>query len=105
MTSKPTQEKSVSTFRKFIPVKSEEKKSGKNTVPAYAQKAASLKPESKIAKFFRETKSELKKIAWPTRETTIRLTILVIIVSLVVGMFLGLIDLGFKSLFSLMLGT
>jgi len=35
---------------------------------------------------------ELKKVTWPTRSETIRLTIIVIIVSLMIGLYVGIID-------------
>lgn len=41
---------------------------------------------------------ELRKVTWPTREETIRLTIMVIIVCAVAGIFLGLADYGFSNL-------
>lgn len=46
----------------------------------------------KAISFLKEVKEELNKVAWPTREQTIRYTILVIIVTLVVGAFLGGLD-------------
>ena len=49
--------------------------------------------------FFRETVGELKRVVWPTREQTTRLTILVIIISITVGILLGIVDLGFGRLF------
>ena len=49
---------------------------------------------------FRETISELRKVVWPTREQTTRLTILVIVVSAFVGVLLGAVDLGFGRLFA-----
>ena len=39
--------------------------------------------------FLREVRDELKKVVWPTRDEVIRLTGVVIIVSLGVGIFLG----------------
>lgn len=42
--------------------------------------------------FLQEVKDELGKVAWPTREQTIRYTILVIIVAVAVGLFLGALD-------------
>ena len=42
--------------------------------------------------FLKEVLEELKKVVWPTREEVIRLTFVVIAVSLVVGLFLGGID-------------
>ena len=35
---------------------------------------------------------ELKKVTWPTRSETIRLTTIVIIVSLIIGLYVGIID-------------
>lgn len=42
--------------------------------------------------FFKEVKEELAKVAWPSREQTIRYTILVIIVAAATGLFLGGLD-------------
>ncbi len=47
---------------------------------------------SKPVDFMREVKVELTKVVWPTKAQTIRLTVMVIIVTLVVGFFLGGID-------------
>lgn len=43
--------------------------------------------------FLREVRDELQKVIWPTREEAIRLTTLVLILSLLVGLFLGGADL------------
>ena len=48
--------------------------------------------------FFRETRDELKKVVWPTRQEVIRLTLVVITVSLLVGVFLGGLDFTFTSI-------
>ncbi|MFC1925984.1 preprotein translocase subunit SecE [Chloroflexota bacterium] len=42
--------------------------------------------------------SELRRVVWPTREEAIRLTIMVLIVCIIVGVFLGVIDYGFTKL-------
>lgn len=44
------------------------------------------------ANFFREVREELTKVVWPTRDEIIRLTGVVILVSLGVGLFLGGVD-------------
>ena len=49
--------------------------------------------------FFRETVGELKRVVWPTREQATRLTILVIVISIFVGMLLGVVDMVFGRLF------
>ncbi|MBI2196808.1 preprotein translocase subunit SecE [Candidatus Daviesbacteria bacterium] len=45
-----------------------------------------------IFSFLNEVKEELLKVAWPSREQTIRYTILVVLVAVVVGLFLGGLD-------------
>lgn len=49
-------------------------------------------PKLNIFNFFKEVKEELGKVVWPTREQTIRYTILVIVVTFVVGVVLGGLD-------------
>ncbi|EKD91155.1 MAG: hypothetical protein ACD_30C00041G0015 [uncultured bacterium] len=46
----------------------------------------------KIVDFLSEVRVELLKVVWPSREQTIRLTVMVILVTLIVGFFLGGID-------------
>lgn len=53
--------------------------------------------------FFRETIAELKKVVWPTREQATRLTVLVIVISLAIGVLLGLIDMAFGQIFRLLI--
>jgi preprotein translocase subunit SecE len=48
--------------------------------------------------FFKEVKDELKKVVWPTRAEVVRLTSIVILVSVGVGVFLGLMDYVFTNL-------
>lgn len=42
--------------------------------------------------FLKEAREELKKVVWPTRDEVIRLTVVAILVSLIVGLFLGALD-------------
>ena len=35
---------------------------------------------------------ELKKVTWPTKEETLRLTVIVIGISLIIGVYIGIID-------------
>jgi preprotein translocase subunit SecE len=51
-----------------------------------------------IRKFFGDIVSELKKVTWPTREETTRLTVAVVAVSVTIGLLLGGIDIGFNWL-------
>jgi preprotein translocase subunit SecE len=58
---------------------------------------------SKALDFLREVRVELSKVVWPTRQQTIQLTIVVILVTLFVGFFLGLIDLGLTKILNILL--
>jgi preprotein translocase SecE subunit len=35
---------------------------------------------------------ELKKVSWPTKKETVRLTLVVIVISLIIGLYVGIID-------------
>jgi len=48
--------------------------------------------------YLTESWSELKKVAWPTRQTVINLTLIVIAVSVVVGAYIAVLDTGFHTL-------
>ena len=48
----------------------------------------------KMMLFLKESRQELKRVNWPSRQETIRLTLIVVGMSLVVAMFLGIIDFG-----------
>jgi len=49
--------------------------------------------------FIKEARAELAKVVWPSRKETIRITIAVIALSVVVALFLGLVDYGLTKLF------
>lgn len=56
-----------------------------------------------IIKFVKEAIRELDKVTWPTRPVVVRLTIGVLIVSIIFAIFVGLVDLGItKALRSLL---
>lgn len=52
----------------------------------------------KIIIFLKEVRLEIKKVNWPTRQETIRYTLIVIGVSVGVAMFLGGLDFLFNTL-------
>ena len=51
-----------------------------------------------MRRYFNESWAELKKVTWPTRETVIRLTLLVIAVSVAVGFYIAVLDRFFNTL-------
>ena len=54
--------------------------------------------ENVIIRTFREVRSEMKKVVWPTREETIRLTAVVIGISAVISVILFAADTVFALL-------
>lgn len=54
-------------------------------------------PQLNPVKFFGEVKAELLKVTWPSKNEVIRLTVVVIIISLIVGAFLGSLDFIFTK--------
>lgn len=52
--------------------------------------------------FVREVIAELKKVTWPTRQETIKLTLVVIVLSFLVGAFIGILDITFLKITSLL---
>ena len=72
-----------------------DKKSEKNAKPGFFARAG---------KWFRDMKSELKKVQWPTRKQTINNTLIVIACVIVVGIFIGLFDLVAQEGIRLLLG-
>ncbi len=51
-----------------------------------------------VVSFFSEVKSELSKVTWPKKNEVVRLTSIVILVSLVVGLLTGGLDAIFTKL-------
>jgi preprotein translocase subunit SecE len=70
-----------------------------------AEKAKKVKKqENAVQRYFRETTGELRKVSWPTWPEARRLTGLVLLVMLVVGVFLASIDFLASELISVILG-
>jgi preprotein translocase subunit SecE len=53
---------------------------------------------SKLIRFLKEVKLEIKKVNWPTRENVIRYTLIIIVSSLIIAAFLGGLDVVFTSI-------
>jgi preprotein translocase subunit SecE len=58
----------------------------------------------KIEQFLKEAWIELKKVTWPTPKQALVSTSVVIIVTLIVSAFLGLVDFGLTKLIRMILG-
>ncbi|MBU1611988.1 MAG: preprotein translocase subunit SecE [Proteobacteria bacterium] len=58
---------------------------------------------SQLLDFFEESKVEIKKVVWPSRKETIATSVAVLIFTLVVTLFLGLVDGGLSWLVNVIL--
>ena len=58
----------------------------------------------KIGRWFREMRSELKKVVWPSKSQMVNNTLVVIACVLVVGVFIWLFDLAFQTGISALIG-
>ncbi|MGD9105437.1 MAG: preprotein translocase subunit SecE, partial [Desulfobacterales bacterium] len=58
---------------------------------------------NKCVQFLREVKVELKKVVWPTRKQTLGSTVVVIILTMIIASFLGVVDIGLSSLIRVVL--
>ena len=52
---------------------------------------------SKITEYFKETKTELKHVIWPTRRQTFYYTLIVVILSVIIAYYLGIFDFIFSQ--------
>ncbi|MDO8269638.1 MAG: preprotein translocase subunit SecE [Candidatus Levybacteria bacterium] len=52
----------------------------------------------KLFTFIHEVRTELTKVTWPTRAETIRLTLIVVAISVITGLYLGGLDLLFTQM-------
>jgi preprotein translocase subunit SecE len=51
---------------------------------------------NKLTTYIKESIEEMKKVTWPTKKETYQYTILIIGISLIMAVFLGLLDQGFR---------
>ncbi len=59
---------------------------------------------SKIGKFFRDLKAEVKKVVWPTKKQLVNNTLIVILAILVIGAGIWILDALFSWGFRALMG-
>lgn len=90
---------------------------GQELGPARYQAALKKTPEKRLegkgslskyihvaVQFFREARTELKKVKWPTRKELFATTVMVIVLVLIVALFLGIIDFGLIKIIKRIVG-
>ena len=59
---------------------------------------------TRFRRYFDEVWSELRKVSWPTREHVRNLTVLVFAISLVVGIYITILDTFFQGVIAALAG-
>ena len=81
---------------KAVQAAKKDKKSDKTAKPGFF---------ARVGKWFRDMKSELKKVQWPTRKQTINNTLIVIACVIVVGICIALFDYVAGEAIKLLIGA
>ncbi len=58
---------------------------------------------SRIVRYLKETRAELRKVTWPTRQEATNLTLIVLAVTFAMAVILGAVDFVFTKLFELII--
>ena len=66
-------------------------------------RATVVRPDNPLVRYFKDTRAELAKVTWPTREEGIRLTSVVLIVTTIAAIVLFGIDSIFSLIVALLL--
>ncbi|MCI9352418.1 MAG: preprotein translocase subunit SecE [Lawsonibacter sp.] len=85
----------------------ENEKKVEQAAQAKKDKKSEKKPGifARIGKWFRDMKSELKKVQWPTKKQTINNTVIVIVCVVVVGVAIALFDFVAGEVIGLLIGA
>ena len=70
-------------------VKSEKKK---DNTPAKSSAKNQKKQPNKVAKYFKDLKSEFKKVVWATKKQVLNNTTVVLVTIVILGVFVGAFD-------------
>jgi preprotein translocase subunit SecE len=78
--------------------KAAQDKKSQAVAKARKSQGAAAQPRKRRFTFFADVIGELRKVVWPTRQETIRLTLIVLGICILMGAVLGAIDYGFSEL-------
>lgn len=53
---------------------------------------------ARMKKYFKETKAEMKKVSWPSKEQLVHNTLIILIFIAIVAVILSVLDIGFTKL-------
>ncbi len=64
-----------------------------------------IKPDNFFVRYFKDTRAEIAKVTWPTREEGIRLTWVVLVVTVISALVLSGLDLLFSTIVVFIVGA
>ncbi len=64
---------------------------------------ATTKEKGRIRRWWKGLKAEFKKIVWPDRESVVKETAAVIVITIILSLIIALLDLGVKYLIDLIM--
>lgn len=64
-----------------------------------------MKKTNALMQFIQEVLAEMKYVKWPTRKMAIGSTVAVLIISVIVGIYLGALDLELKKLLAYLVSS
>ncbi|MFO7266340.1 MAG: preprotein translocase subunit SecE [Limnochordales bacterium] len=73
-------------------------------VPTKTGSATNQSFPARIGRYFREVRSELRKVVWPTRQELLTYTVVVLVTVAIVSLFLGVVDIAVSELLTLLAG-
>lgn len=71
-------------------------------MPTKTGNATNQSLPARIGRYFREVRSELRKVVWPTRQELVTYTIVVLVTVAIVSLFLGIVDIAISELLTLL---
>ena len=80
--------------------KTSAKSKGKNKTSEKSKK----KKQNRVVKWFKELKSEFKKVIWPSKKKVLNNTFVVVVTMVIASIFVGALDFGLLRLFSFIYG-
>ena len=66
--------------------------------------AAAKKPKKSVVQYFKDVKSEFKKVSWPSRKQVFNNTVVVLVTIVISALGVWVLDFLFSSVWSLLLG-
>ncbi len=80
-------------------------KGNKGRTKQQQRSVAVFSGDNVIVRYLKETRAEMAKVTWPTRDEALRLTGIVLAVTVGMAVFLGLVDALFATLFRFIMGA